>query len=267
MSNTPERAENGDHLWVWQEGDWVKRDYLKPYIFGKQSIIVIGGKTGVSASRYRSPADVRKFIQSHGRSTNCKDIDFGYVFDYFLECHGNSTATVFHFSCPDVRESLDELQKSMYRVGKAHSLSSGEIAQRVQKLVADPVFGFVDILCKCHLSHLYLGVLCDPCVHLMLIFLYLSVYLDDTTPPIAEDLPLKVYVDYAFGRIKRSAEVLATTIEEAAACMKPGSRIYLVIGPLWRLALNGLDGWADPVLFTDTRLQLSPDWIKRVRYE
>lgn len=69
------------------------------------------------------------------------------MIEYFLEHHGNDAASVFNFPCPDAHESMDELQKKVHETRRrAHSLTSEEIARRVDSLMADPVFEIADTL-------------------------------------------------------------------------------------------------------------------------
>lgn len=82
---------------------------------------------------------------------------------------------------------------------------------------------------------------------------------------IPDDLPLRAYFDYAFKRIRRSSEILATTVEKAAARMKPGSQILVIHGYLWYMAFTGIMNWADGDLSRNERLRLSESWARQVR--
>lgn len=100
----------------------------------------------------------------------------------------------------------------------------------------------------------------------MLSFGCYVVYCDDeTVPPVAPDVPLKVYFDYAFARTRRASRVIAATVEAASLHMKPGSPIFILTGCLWSLAVNGYEHWIDPVVYGSRRLQLSPEWRNLVR--
>lgn len=93
----------------------------------------------------------------------------------------------------------------------------------------------------------------------------MPVYVDDTVPPIPDDVPLKVYLDYAFERVRRSANIIATMTEAAAERMKPGHQIVVMTGVLFHLGMYGHEHWIDPVIFRDPRLQLSETWRRQVR--
>lgn len=87
---------------------------------------------------------------------------------------------------------------------------------------------------------------------------------DDTVPPIAQEVPLKAYFDYAFTRSRRASECIAATVEAAALRMKPKRPIIILNGCLWSLAKNGFEHWIDPIVHGDSRLRLSQHWADSV---
>lgn len=111
-------------------------------------IIVIGGQTAAHASQYLSPSDIRECIEAPRQFKQEREIQLHHILEYYFECHGNSSALVYHFMCPDANESLDEVRNSMYKRGQAHALTSDEIAKRVGTILADPIFANADTMGK-----------------------------------------------------------------------------------------------------------------------
>lgn len=100
-----------------------KEDKPRPlHIREKYNVIIVGGKT--VGSRYVSPLDVRNYIEAPGLSEHDQGIQLGHFFEYFTEHHGKDVASVVHFPRPDAAESLEEIQTSMYKHGRAHSLTN-----------------------------------------------------------------------------------------------------------------------------------------------